>query len=111
MNNPRLKSVVLLATIAAVVAGVSLYVLARPSPTPPHSSVPFPAPSISISPAATFVAATTQPKITWSTTSINVILSPGDSTSSNFTFTSTSNLQNVAIQAVSAIAGFLTIQP
>jgi hypothetical protein len=52
-----------------------------------------------------------QPKITWSTTSVSVILSPGESTSSDLTFTSSLPLQNAVIEAVPGLAGFLNIQP
>ncbi len=103
MNNPRLKSVVLVGALALVVVGVSLFVLGRepsPSPTPSPASL-----------SATFAAATTQPKITWSTTSINVILSPGESTSSDLTFTSSQTLTNVTLSVVPQIAPFVTVQP
>jgi len=56
-------------------------------------------------------ATLTQPKITWSTTSVSVILSPGESTSSDLTFTSSQNLTNVSLGVVTQIAPFVTVQP
>lgn len=53
----------------------------------------------------------TQPKITWFEKQIEIILSPGETASKNLTFTSTLGLQNIVIEAVPEIAGFITIQP
>ena len=112
MKNPHPKSAVFVAVVVLVVAGGSLYLLGRePSPRPIYSPASFTAPSVSISPVATLVAAISQPKITWSTTNIAPILSPGESASSDITFTSTASLQNVVVEAVPEVAGFLTIQP
>jgi hypothetical protein len=73
---------------------------------------PSPLVVIPVLPVSPVLGATSvQPKITWSTTSINVILSPGESTSSNLTFTSSLPLQNAVIEAVPGLAGFLNIQP
>src|SRR5712691_1513153 len=73
---------------------------------------PNPKPSLSVAmPAATLAGTSTQPKITWSTTSINVILSPGESTSSNLTFTSSQQLTNISLSVVPQIAPFVTVRP
>ena len=53
----------------------------------------------------------TQPKITWMPKSTEIILSPGESTTQEFTFTSDQDLQNAVIEAVPGIAAFLSIQP
>src|SRR5438132_419805 len=112
MNNSRLKSAVLVTVLALVVVGVSLYALGRePSPSPTPLFVSVTAPPVSISPVTTLAGTTTRPKITWSSRSINVILSPGESTSSDLTFTSSFALQNVVVEAVHEVAGFLSIQP
>jgi hypothetical protein len=112
MNHPRLKSAVLVAAVAALGVGVSLYALSRElSPNSTPLSVSFTTPLVSISPVATFAATTTQPKITWSTTSVNIILSPGESTSSDLTFTSSQNLTNVTLGVVPQIAPFVAVQP
>src|SRR6266849_660615 len=77
-------------------------------------------PGATLAPAAPVVAspsvaalgtASSQPKITWSTTSINVILSPGESTSSDLTFTTSQKLTNVILSVVPQIAPFVTVQP
>ncbi len=62
-------------------------------------------------PAAPVVSSSTQPIITWSPTSTDVTLSPGEATSRDFSLTSSVALQNVLLEAAPAIAGFLSIQP
>ena len=52
-----------------------------------------------------------QPKITWTPTITEVILSPGESTTRDFTLTSDQDLQNAVIEAVPEIAEFLSVQP
>ena len=52
-----------------------------------------------------------QPKITWSEKRLEVILTPGESTSKDLTFTSTLDIENVAVEPVPEIAGFLNISP
>lgn len=56
-------------------------------------------------------ASSTQPKISWSTPSLDLILSPGESTSRNLTFSSDRDLTNVTLEAVPEIARFVTLQP
>jgi len=96
MINSRLKFA-MLALAAAVVLGSSLYLFARePVPAAPFSPPP---PSTS----------STQAKIAWSTTSIEVILSPGESTAKDLTFSSSLGLTNFTIEAVPQIASYLTV--
>lgn len=52
-----------------------------------------------------------QPAVTWSQNSIDVILSSGETASRSFTLTSSTDLTNVSIEAVSSISPFLTIKP
>jgi hypothetical protein len=56
-------------------------------------------------------SSTTQPTITWSIGSIEVILSPGESTAKDITFTSSQNLRNVVVEPVPAIAPFIALTP
>lgn len=53
----------------------------------------------------------TQPKITWPESQIEVILSPGESAIRDLTFTSSLLLTNVVLEAVPDIAGFVSLQP
>ena len=52
-----------------------------------------------------------QPKITWSETHIELTLSPGESTSRNVSFTSNVELQNMVLETVPKLAGFLFLTP
>jgi hypothetical protein len=52
-----------------------------------------------------------QAKITWSTTAINIDVSPGSIVTRNLTFASSLTLNNITIEAVPEIAHFLTINP
>lgn len=51
------------------------------------------------------------PEITWSENSVEVILSPGESTSKDLTFTSNVALQNIIVESVPPIAAFVSVQP
>ena len=63
-------------------------------------------------PATTVIQSpSTQPKITWSHDSVEVILSPGESTTKDLTITSSQNLTNVVVDPVPEIAPFMTITP
>jgi hypothetical protein len=94
--------VVVCASATSVLAiGVLSYEHVRKSPGPVA------APEPSNQPQAT----SQQPKITWSQNQIDLILSPGEGASRNLTFTSSLDLQNVVIEAVPRIAGFMTIRP
>lgn len=78
--------------------------------------IPTPTPSLLASASLSSEPGTTpapavEPKITWSPTSVEVILSPGESATRNFTITSDQTIQNIVIEPVPAIAGFLTVQP
>jgi hypothetical protein len=112
MTDTQRKWLAVAAGLAALVIVGSQLLLARPSPSPTPLFVSVTAPPVSISPVATLAASTTtQPKITWSTTSINVILSPGESTSNDLTFTSSQKLTDVTLSVVPQIAPFVTVQP
>ncbi len=79
--------------------------------TVPRATLAPAAPVVASPAVAALGTASSQPKITWSTTSINVILSPGESTSSNLTFTSSQQLTNVTLSVVPEIAPFVTVRP
>jgi hypothetical protein len=102
MSNSRFKLAVSVMLTLVLIAGGTLYLFAwEPLPAPTAAPVaPTPSPTSS-----------TQAKITWSTTSIEVILSPGESGSQDLTFSSSLSVQNITIEAVPEIAGFLSIQP
>lgn len=132
MKTSHLKLVSFAAILGIVVLG-SVYLLAQPPEvTPAASPAAVLTPSVSASPNATAailpslsaaispsiaVALTpaptpsTQPKITWSTTSIEVILSPGESASKDVTFTSTLDLSNIAIECAPELTPFVSIHP
>lgn len=55
--------------------------------------------------------AASQPKITWSESQIELILSPGESASKELTFTSTQDLNDITIWPVPELAPFLSVQP
>lgn len=95
-------------TLTALVG--SFYLAARslsPPLLPPAPSAGGAAPN----PQRLGPASSTQPRIKWSEKSVEVILSPGESATKNLTFASTLDLENVMIEAVPEIAGFLSIQP
>ena len=74
--------------------------------------LPKSSPTLSSPPNATFQnSQSTQPKITWSENQIAVILSPGESTAKDLTFSSSLNLSNVVLEPVPEIARYLTITP
>jgi hypothetical protein len=126
MNRTHTKWIGLGAALLLVLLLFSLRLLAEPRtpiprPNPSRSlgrsAIPRPV-RAALSPAAIASVApflqtsSNQPKITWSpTSSIEVILSPGESTSKDLTFTSDQDLQNPVVEPVPEIAGFLTIQP
>ena len=56
-------------------------------------------------------AQSTQAKITWSQSQIEVTLSPGESTAKDITFSSSLPLQNAVVEPVPQIAPFVTVQP
>jgi hypothetical protein len=51
------------------------------------------------------------PNVAWSSSEVNVVLGPGAASTSVVTFQSSKDLENVTLQAVPAISGFLSIQP
>jgi hypothetical protein len=108
MNDSSLKRIgILIVFVLVVFAAGSLYLFARPAPPAP---IP-PAPTPASNPAEAASTSSTQPKIAWSPTSTLVILSPSESATRDFAFVSDQDLQNVVIEAVPEIAGFLTIEP
>src|SRR5205809_6918943 len=97
--NRNTKWIAFIGVLAIAAVSLSLGLQANPMPNPSPS--PTSATLLSLSPTAVatvapFLQATsTQPKITWSpTSSIEVILSPGESTAKGLTFTSDQALQN-----------------
>jgi hypothetical protein len=52
-----------------------------------------------------------QPKITWSQTGLELTLSPSESTTRDLTFSSSLAFTNAVLEAVPAIAGFVSLQP
>ena len=92
--------VVLMLVFLAIVTGATLIGW---SPSPSLSPTP--------SPSATVEQSSSNQTITWSPNSIDIILSPGESASRSFTVTSSTDLTNVRIEAVSAISPFLTLKP
>src|SRR2546425_749434 len=109
MSDPHIKRVAILIVLVLAVLAGSLYLFARPSP--PASVPPTRAPAGASSPAQSASTSSTQPKITWSQNQVEVILAPTESASSDLTFSSSIDLQNVVIEAVPEIAGFLSLQP
>ncbi len=114
MNGIVRKRIAIVIGFAAVAAVASQVLFAQPKPN--HSAISTtllaslaPPALVSASPASG--ATSTQPKITWSTTSISVILSPGESTSSSLTFTSSQKLSSASLSVVPQIASFVTVQP
>lgn len=115
MNTSHLK-LTGIAAILAVVALGSVYLFARPPA--PGPSVGATSPSLAAVTSAVVAAITaplgttsTQPKITWSTTSVQVILSPGESASKDLTFTSSLKLSTIVLEPVTTVAPFVSIQP
>lgn len=53
----------------------------------------------------------TRPSIVWTPSDLNTILTPGQTTTADVSFTSSLPLQNITIEAVPEIAGFFTITP
>src|SRR5262245_692215 len=102
MNVRRTKLTIFIVTGIAF-AVLSSYLVANPTPAPVTTA----APTVIATPAS----AVAQPKITWSPTSVEVILSPGESISKDFTFSSSLPLQNAVLEAVPKIVPFLSIQP
>jgi hypothetical protein len=72
---------------------------------------PAPSPTLAPAPTEALPAAVVQQAITWSPDSLDVILSPGETASRSVTFTSSTDLSNVTLEAVPEIAPFLTIKP
>ncbi len=109
MNDSQLKRVAILIVLVVAILGGSLYLFARPSP--PASVPPTPVPAGASSPAQSASSSSTQPKITWSPSSIMVSLLPGDIKQRTVFFAGTAALQNVSIEAVPEIASFLSVTP
>lgn len=95
MKISRLKLIVIFAI--AILAGGSAFLLAR---VPSSIPVSVADPTVPL-----------QPKVTWSTSSTSVTLSPGESTSEDISFSSSGALGSLAIEAVPEIARFVSIQP
>src|SRR5438128_8028298 len=110
MSGSHLKRLAFITAIALVALGASFYLIARPLPERPVPAAP-PVGVAVPSPVATMQASSTQPKITWSQNQIEMILSPGESTSRAVTFASNLDLQNIVVEAVPEIAGFLSVEP
>lgn len=103
------KSPGIVVALGVAIGGACLFLIAKPL---------FPAPLTPLAealaePAAppTAKSTSTRPKITWSTTSTQVILARGQTASEDFAFTSNVNLQDVVIEPVPEISPFLTVQP
>ncbi|HEV2521301.1 MAG TPA: hypothetical protein VGT24_02875 [Candidatus Acidoferrales bacterium] len=101
-HHKRLTALVVLAV--AILVG-ALYLVARPMPLATVPGVP-PAQT-----GQTGSMSSTVPKVTWSQSQMTVPLSPGESTSSQLSFTSNLGMNNVVVEPVPEIAQFLTIQP
>jgi len=56
-------------------------------------------------------SAQNQPRIAWSEGKVEITLSPGGTEVKNLTFTSSQALQNIRLEPVPEIAGFVTVQP
>ena len=104
MTDTQRKWLAVTASVAALVLIGSQFLFGA-------SPIPSAAPLVAYPAVPLSGTTSTQPKITWSTTSINVILSPGESTSSDLTFTSSQKLTNVALTVVPQIAPFVNVQP
>ncbi len=118
MNDTQRKWIAVGVVATAVVLIGSQLLLASPPTfnqfaigTVPRATLAPAAPVVASPAVAALATASSQPKITWSTTSVNVILSPGESTSSDLTFTSSQKLTNVTLSVVPQIAPFVTVQP
>jgi hypothetical protein len=105
MNRAYIKWIGLsaIAVLAIFAASLALVAGPSPSPSPSGSAVPIPVTQQSTT--------STQPKIAWSTSSVQPILSPGESSSSALSFVSSGNLTNITVEAVPEIASFVTIRP
>lgn len=91
---------------------VPLFVLLAVGSVTLFAWLPSSSPALSPMPSATLAQSpSTQPKITWSENQIEVILSPGESTSKDLTFTSDLNIQNIVIEPVPTLAPFVSVQP
>jgi len=95
---PKRAALVIVTLALSLIAGAA-YLLA--------STVQIPAPHGAPAEPTNF----SQPKIAWSTSSVNVILAAGQSSTVDMTFTSSFSLQKITIEAVREIAGFLKITP
>jgi len=84
----------------AVVTGATIIGRSR-------SSLPAP----TASPATLEQSSSKQPTIAWSPGTLDLILSPGENASRSITFTSSTDLTNVVLEAVPTIAPFVTIKP
>src|SRR5437773_2212518 len=102
----------IIAALAAVLL-MTLVLLARPAVPVRVTMLPVPTAAIYAAPTVSPETSpqSTQPKITWSPTSVEVILSPGETSTKNFTFSSDQYLANAVIEPVPALAGFLNLQP
>jgi hypothetical protein len=121
MNNRHIKWIALVMVLG--IGGLSLrarHLIAEspgatragsPQISLPTAEIPEPTTVSSAVVTLSRTSSSTRPKITWSTTSVNIILSPGETTGRDLTFTSSQALQNVQIAAVPKITPFLTIQP
>ena len=104
MTDTQRKWLAVIASVAALVLIGSQFLFGA-------SPIPSATPLVAYTAVPLSGTTSTQPKITWSTTSINIILSPGESTSSDLTFTSSQKLTNVALTVVPQIAPFVNVQP
>src|ERR1700680_3732437 len=91
---------VLLLVLIAAVTGATLIGVSPSSFSPTPSPWPSAAPQTSSS---------TQARIAWSANPIEVILSPGETASRTLTFTSTRNLDEISVQVVPGLAGFVKV--
>jgi len=111
MNDSHLKRLALLIALGLAILAASLYLIARPTPPAPVPAAPPVGPAATSSPGQAGSTSSTQPKITWSHNQVGVVLSPGESTSNDLTFSSSLDLQNIVVEAVPEIRSFLTIEP
>lgn len=109
MGKDRLRKLALL--IAGCTMGVTILLLLVASPLSSAPGAPLGSPEALPTPAPGAAPSSTQPEITWSATSTEIILPPGETTVQDLSFTSSASLQNIVLRPVPEIAPFLAIQP
>ena len=112
MTNSHLKAVAVASAAALLLLAGSLYLFATQSaPNPGGNAVRTSTSAGTASAVPTPAALPAKTNINWTPTSVNEILSPGESKTVSVSFTSSKNIQRVSVQVSADLQSLVQVQP